>query len=89
MHARQLPLPTRIRLAEFALSHLNTMKADLEHRIHNMERGIAEMYESQEKIDRELALEHLETEHDSLKERINALEDWLIDVAAPGWGTQK
>jgi len=88
MHAKQLPLMVRIQMVETNLNHLNRSKANIETRIKLVERGIAEMMESPEKLDRQQFLEYLEESHNNIKEKINALENWLVDVGAPGWGTK-
>jgi len=88
MHAKQLPMNDRIKIAEASLSYLNRQKEIIETRIKLFELGISEMYESQAKLDREQALEHIEMEHDNIKEKIYAIENWLVEIGAPGWGTK-
>lgn len=76
----------QIMLCEAALAALHPLQREYERHIKLLSNGIEEMYDSPEKV---RAIERLgedEIDLENIKEKIKAVETWLVDVGAKGWG---
>lgn len=76
----------KIMLCEAALAALHPLRKEHERWIRVVGIGIEGMYDSEQKTRAIERLGEYEIDLENVKEKIKAIEDWLVDVGAKGWG---